>query len=271
MRPGFVSPPDPYLFREFADWPGGGNKNVAGRTIRDPRLDLGETTGIFIVAGQSNACNAIDGAYVPTNGAKIDNLNFYDGGTYAAADPLLGAHGEVKAGGPAGNLFLPMADKLITDGVFDRVILIPVGIGGTLISEWAAEPGVSRIVAGHRRAAAHGWSVTAILFMQGESDNNPAGTSQSAYAASMATMLAALPARGVTAPWLIARCTYISGATSSGIRAAQAAAVNGTTVFAGPDTDTLTSSHRQADNTHFDEGGGIAAGNLWAAAVNAVF
>lgn len=260
---GGGSKDDPYIFSEFSVAPGGGNRDLTGKTITTPRLVGGQTTGIFVVAGQSNAANVCPTGYTPTNSTVVDNLNIYDGGTYAGADPLLGAH---NTGIGPGNLFTRMADKLITAGKYQRVILIPVAVGSTSISDWTSNSG--RLVVAGLRASAVGLSITAYLWMQGENDTN-AGTSQAAYAASLSTLIAVPRAAGFNAPWLIGKCTYLSGAVSAAVQAAQVAAVNGTTIFAGADTDTLTGTavNRQADNTHLSAAGQDSAATLWKNAI----
>jgi hypothetical protein len=162
-----------------------------------------------------------------------------------------------------------MADKLITDGKYTDVVVIPVGIGATLVHAWATDATLyQRLLVAARRAVAIGFPVTAILWMQGEIDAQN-GTSQASYAADLASLIAIPRNAGFSAPWLIGKCTYNSGNVSSAVQAAQVAAVNGTTIFPGADTDTLTGTavNRQADNTHLSDAGGVAAGNLWAAAI----
>lgn len=253
------SAPDPFTFlgMEKVQIP-----SPVGRTIRDPRLNAGETTGVFVVAGQSNAANYVDTTATLTNGSKIDCVNIYDGGTYAGTDPLLGSDGSL------GSIFSRMADVLITAGKYQRVILCPIGRGdtGTSINHWATG-GMhnQRLIVVPRRLAALGLSVTAFLWQQGESDTD-LGTSQASYAASLAQVIGAPRAFGYNAPWLLAKSTYSNGSVSSAVQAAIAAAINGTTIFAGADTDTLTgtTTNRQVSgNTHFKAAGANAAAVLW--------
>jgi hypothetical protein len=264
---GAASGPDPYLLTPVASMVG----IKAVPALRSPLLNTGEATGVFVIAGQSNCGNNVDTAYVPTNAAKIDNLDINDGGMYAAADPLLGCTTNLLIAGQ-GNLFTRFADKVITAGIFARVILIPVGVGGTPISSWQTGGGFSnRTVVAARRAHAVGLSVTAFIWMQGESDTVN-GTLQAAYAAGLAQVIAAPRAEGYNAPWFIGKCSYITGGVSAAVQAAQAAAVNGTDIFAGANTDTLTGgTNRQADLTHFNAVGADAAATLWNTAVDAVF
>jgi hypothetical protein len=164
-----------------------------------------------------------------------------------------------------------MADKLISDAKYTDVILAPIGIGATSVNSWATDATLNqKIIVAARRVAAIGLPVTAFLWMQGETDNGGA-TTQAAYAADLASVIAIPRNAGFNAPWLIGKCTYNAGTVSSAVQAAQAGAVNGTTIFAGANTDSLTGTavNRQADNTHLSDAGAFSAGNLWAAAIEA--
>jgi hypothetical protein len=259
--------PDPFLFKEWtAGNPPGGNTRTTGKAIRDPRLVPGESTGVFIVAGQSNASNYTQGAaYVQANPGKIDVLSIYDGGTYAATEPLLGC--ETYGGDQMrGNIFTQFADQLISAGKYQRVILIPIGIGGTPVNLWTTPFG-DRLMVAFKRAQAVGLNVTAVLWMQGEADS---ANSQAAYQADLLSVIAKPRAQGFNAPWFVGKCTYFLGVTTPAVRAAQAAVVNGIDIFAGADTDTLTAAYRY-DNGHFNSTtGASAAATLWRNAVAAV-
>lgn len=263
-----TSRPDPYIFPEWAAGnPPGGNNRPAGKAIRNPRINAGENTGVFIVAGQSNASNYTMGAaYTQANPSKIDVLNIYDGGVYAATEPVLGCE-TYGSDQTRGNIFVQVADQLISAGVFQRVILIPIAIGGTPVNLWTTPFG-DRLMVAFRRAQAVGLTVTGVLWMQGEADP---GNTQAVYQADLASVIAKPRAQGFAAPWFIGRCTYFTGTTSAAVRAAQTAIVNNVDIFAGADTDTLTAAYRY-DNGHFNSTtGAAAAATLWKNAIDAVF
>jgi hypothetical protein len=245
-------------------------RNTDAKSIRSPRLNAGESTAVIVLVGQSNICNTGDTAFTPVNAAKIDNFNWIDGGTYSGADPLLGC--SLTSGLP-GNVGTRLADKLITAGIFQRVILAPIGVSGTRISRWASGGDLnSRLTNVYLRLAAVGLSPTIWKLSQGESDNGL--VTQAAYAAWVASVIATPRAIGDNAPWFIDKCTYINGVVDPLIQAAQAGIVNGTNIFAGANTDTLTGTavNRQVvDNTHFKAAGADAAATLGVTAIDAVF
>lgn len=265
----FGSLPDNLKITEWsAGNPIGKGLVTTGRAIRDPRLIAGERTAVLIIAGQSNSASYVSVTYTPVHGAKIDNINIYDGGTYAAVDPLLGCESFSFFTTP-GNAFLRLADKLISGGMFDRVILVPIGIGGSTVGLWDTLPFGERLLVAFRRVAALGLTVTAVLWQQGESDN-VGGTTQANYQLSLSSVIARPRALGFNAPWFIARSSWWLGTTSAAVRAAQGAMPNGVDIFAGPDTDTIGSSGRE-DNVHWNGPGANTLGDLWFTSLDVVF
>ncbi len=270
MRGGVASAVDPFISSEALDIVGGQvRKSAVGKTASTPRLNDGERTAVLILDGQSNATNRLNATfYTPTNISKVDVFNIFDGGTYVGTDPLPGC-GEWPG---CGHWFGRVADGLIADGTYDRVIMVPIAVGGTSIA-YHAPGGVlyPNLAMTHRRLAAVGLSPTAILWMQGETDTLQ-GTSQAAYSASLSAMLQGLKDAGYSTPWLLAKCTRREIGTSEAVRAAIDAAVNSVDVFAGPDIDTLSgSTYRESDSTHLTPAGGTAAANLWKTAIQAAF
>lgn len=237
-------------------------QDTAGRIIVDPTPELGERTLTFICAGQSNIANTCDVPYAPTNAGKVLNLNIWDGALYRYQDPVLGASASM------GCWLGRLGDKLINAGRCDRVVFVPLGMGASFVIEHTpGYPENSKITAAVERCRALGLNVSALLWMQGESDNG--NTSQADYTTRLLSVIATPRAIGEAAPWFISRCTLFAGVTSVPIRAAQSAVVNGTDVRAGPDIDALTGVNRW-DNTHLSGVGANACADLWVAALAGV-
>jgi hypothetical protein len=255
---------DPYVYRN--DGSHIEYTNTTGRTRFDPRLASGERTAVFIVAGQSNGSNYVSGTgnlYTPAS-AKVQNLLFSNGGIYDARDPMLG--NDNTGGSWLGRL----GDKLITDGIYDRVIFIPVAVGGSSVVSWLPPTGKDSeyLYVAFRRAASVGLSVTAVLWQQGEADNAN-GMGSSAYADNLNAVIAGVRSEGWSAPWLLAKSTWYLGGPSVAIRAGVDAVVNNLDILPGPDTDTLNNTYRAIDQTHFLASGAVVASQLWAAAIQA--
>lgn len=236
--------------------------NPIGRTVRSSRLNPSESTAILVALGQSLIASSENANYTPTNGAKVDNLSVFDGGIYAAQDPLLGA-GVYNAGGC---WLSRLADKLITSGAYDRVILVPIGRGSSTVQDWGPSGFMFKsLLAAHRRLAALGLVATCNMWMQGQAN---AGISQGDYQAALASVISGIRAHGFTSAWLLGKDTNVSGATDPNIRSAIDALVNGSDILAGADTDGLSGANRY-DGVHFSASGANAAAELWRASIAA--
>lgn len=258
-----ASTPDPFLaplFNAVLEL------SRVGKVRSFPGLRPGEVTGNFMLAGQSLIAGSSEGLYTPTNANFVDNLNQFNGEIVKASDPLVGASladSPLRQASP----FTRVADQLVTAGDFDRVVLTPAAYGGTTIAQWDADLH-KHIINGYRRSVALGIPITAILWQLGETDN-ALGTSQASYYASFVSMRTKVIAAGCTAPWILAKSTYIPGGlTSAAIRAAITALVDNVNIFAGPDCDTLNGTYRY-DDQHWNAAGNAAAAALWTSAIRA--
>jgi hypothetical protein len=262
---GGVSAPDPFILGDpnkvVAGYPGNGAVDYGdtnGRSFRNTAPDPTKKTLVLIVAGQSNWTTVVPTFYTATNTANIDNMNIFDGALYSITGPLLGSSQYTVNNG---NISVRVADTLITNGKFDRVILVPIAVGSSTIADWTTGGLSNRPTVAMKRLAARGITpgmtgVTfAFLWGQGEGD---AATTQANYAAGLTSLISATNAAGFSGRYFICKETWSAGAAASAVQAAQVAAVNGTTVFSGGNLDALTGANRQADNTHFSDAGAAA-------------
>lgn len=248
-------------------------------------VDITKKNLVIVTAGQSNIINTAPTAYTPTNASKISNLNFNDGALYPVpSDPLIGVSCSPLAScggascltGCLGNVATRIADAYLTAGTFDRVILAPIGIGGTTIATWAPGGGLalngSRIAMVLARLAAKGITASTtnvtivIMWGQGESDCGAGpGTAQATYVASFNAMVASAGPFATGVRWFVTKETFDAGVTCSGIQGAQTATTptgvinNAANIFAGVNLDALinsicgvgaASACRQTDNLH---------------------
>lgn len=236
-----------------------------GRQLENPRTWTGRI-GTFITDGQSLGSNSCDATYVPVNVGKVHNLNLLDGGIYALADPMLGT--DVGAG-RLGNMFTRVADKLVSAGLFNHVVIVPTNLGGTSVAQWDASLWQDIPIA-HARCLAAGLTPLAILDQQGETDN-ALGTSRDVYRGTKAHIITMVRNVGITVPWFLAKSTYYNGNTSAAIRGAiDDLVASDPNIHAGPDTDTVT-LRQPADNTHLTGAGADVAAAQWVTALDAVF
>lgn len=271
--PNSLAVPAPFIVGDptpnyFPDW-----NNPQGKEPVDCALKPGEVTEVIVLPGQSNTTATANGLHYPTNRLGVQNFNISDGGCYRAKpggpiDPLLGATGYppgLSIPYPTGSWFGVLADLRINAGKADRVIMVPIGVGGSYIRDW--EPGGAnniRFGVTARRLAAAGLTPTYVLIGQGESDLYTPGAT---YQASLQNTINSIHSYWPNVKIYVAIETYINGLTSSAVRAAQMAVVNpAANVLQGPDGDLLGDSYRY-DRIHFSYSPGSTT---WGARWNAV-
>lgn len=246
------------------DW-----NNTNGKTP----VDLSTLTNpiVGILCGQSLSTNCVNGTYSPTGGTAY-NFNIGNGGTYSATDPLLGCtgyHPNLPSNPwPTGSWFTRLPDKIKARSITRPIILVPIGVGGSNVYDWqnpslgTGGGNFARFAVTAKRLTKAGLTPSFFYWQQGESNNG--NTTQAQYTAALSSVITdGIRAQWATVPILIAISTYINGLTDANVAAAQAAAVNNpANIFAGANGDSLTSSNRQSDNTHWNTTGADAYAGL---------
>lgn len=237
-------------------------RNFDGRTQYSPALVEGQSTAVIVVLGQSNSANHCGGGHTGTSPLN-QNFNYVNGGLYRSVDPLLGTTGDYAC---FANF---LADRLIANGRYDRVILATMGINATLATDWAAD-GIfaQNIRVMCRRLASVGLVPTMILYQQGESDNVE-GTTAAVITPAIRSMVSVFREEGVPAPVFIASCSTWPGYSNNAeVRLGQANALSTELgIFAGPDTDTIGPSGRDGGGVHFNATGSDQHAALWEAII----
>lgn len=218
---------------------------------------------VLFVFGQSNSANAGRDRYVA--GPDVLNFNYHDGKCYPAIDPLLGPNGE------GGSVWGVLGDQLIAGQDYDKVLIVPLGIGGTAIDRWAPGGDLhARIKATTESLDRAGVAPTHVLWHQGESDSGANPTAPEVYTEKFKAMVAALRDYGIDAPVFPAIATRCNSEGNDGIRAAQRAlpdTVEG--VLPGADTDALVGKRFRHDDCHFNHVGMQYHAALWRDAIKA--
>jgi hypothetical protein len=219
-----------------------------------------ERTGVLLAIGQSNVANHAAARITTRHGRKV--LNFFAGKCSIAASPLLGATGD------GGEFLTMLADRLVDDGVYDTVIIVPAGVGGTPISRWQAGGDLNAMLTMTLRELAGRYRVTDVVWHQGESDFANATTSE-AYAAAFASLVATLAQDGVVAPVFSAvatRCGPSWRADNPVARAQRGLAADGR-IHVAADTDALLAPEDRYDECHFSESGQRKTATAYATAI----
>jgi len=211
---------------------------------------------VLLTFGQSNSANFGETRYTATE--NVLNFNIHDGKCYRSADPLFGADGD------GGSVWGRLGDQLVETGAFDRVLIVPFGIGGTALREWTVggrlHPRVQFTAQQLQRA---GIVPTHVLWHQGEHDARD-GTSTGDYISMFAALVKSLHDYGIDAPVFAAVASLCDDLGSDAIRSAQRALPTQIAgVYPGPDTDSLSDMHDRFDYCHFSARGLHSHAALW--------
>ena len=224
-----------------------------------PCIPVFEKTAIIVVHGQSNAGNY--GSTRHTAREAVDNFDPATGKCFAAADPLLGADGV------GGSFATRLGDILIQAGRYDRVIVVPLAVGGASLSGVNNEK-AELLTNAISKLKAAGLTPTHLLFQQGETDATSTTTAEQ-YVPLLHQLVKRFRAAGFDAPFYLSRsakCNYAEPKNMAAVRAGQLSAVDeALNIRPGPDTDTIGNEGRSPDGCHMNEAGTLANAALWAA------
>jgi hypothetical protein len=220
--------------------------------------EQGPGTAVILIAGQSNAANSGAERHATRYPDRV--LNFVAGRCFVAASPLLGTNGF------AGELWTPLADKLIESGAFDKVILAPLAVGATKVAQWAEGGDVNATMKPLVEALVSRYRITHVLWHQGESDLM-LGTDADSYRKSFLSFAASLRAQGVEAPIYVSRATRCGPGwkVPNPVRTAQVELLDSKSgLKTGVDTDLLLEAQDRYDDCHFAASGQMKAAKAWA-------
>lgn len=219
----------------------------------------GDRTMVALVFGQSNSANHGETRYAP----KGKVYNFFDGKCYLAADPLLGATGD------RGSVWTRLGDMLVDQRLFDKVIIVSIGVGGTPMRRWTTNGDLHRrILDVITQLKKKNLKITHMLWHQGEADKVEKTTKDN-YEKMFIDMLKDIRKHGVDAPIYVAVATRCGSSPADPVtQQAQRELVNTSLgIFPGPYTDELVSIEDRYDACHFSDAGLIKHAELWLNAI----
>lgn len=249
-----LGPPVPENFGRLKAFPG-------KREVRCPEQT--RRTFVAVIIGQSNAAN--------TGGQRFDStdartVNYAFGKCYQASDPLLGSNSDM------GSVWIPFAERLLRSGRYDRVVLVPVAVGGTSIAQWRQGGALNAELQDTLRALKDSeYEATHFLWHQGEADKDAPDVYRF-YSEGLASLIESTKAVFPKSRFLVsvASVCHLPTTTNPELRRAQMDAVNrGKGIFQGPDTDRLTGSRYRFDDCHFSYFGQLAVAHAWSDATMA--
>lgn len=209
-------------------------------------------TGVLLVIGQSNSANYAEKIYATEFPDKV--FNYFDGRCYVASSPLLGASGIY------GEYITPLADKLIKDGIYENVIIISAGIGGTPLSRWKSGGDLNNILLDSLKGPEASYRVTDIIWHQGEADFL-LGTSADEYFRSFHSLVDSLGSSIANAKIFISISTKCGSDptwhVNNPVARGQKALIDSKQIFLGADTDVLLErqDRRVEDDCHLSQSG----------------
>jgi hypothetical protein len=266
---------DPFLMNELwrsDQWGNNaGYQDVNGKTLRSAAIT--SKTLILFTIGDSNMAGVNATQYTPINTQSVDNLNIYDGAVYNGADPMLGH----SLSNTLGNGSIPprLADKIMNGNVYDRVIVVPMAIGGSQTSHWAVggvlyrKPIIGMLRLNERGITPSTANCTFCAVIQ--IGANEHGISISGYQSNINSLVTGLKSAGFVGKIFIPVYSILNGVPDSNITAAQTGLVDNVTFFDGGNLDQYTgTAYRQSDNTHFNTLGQSTVAQTIYAKMNAV-
>jgi hypothetical protein len=236
-------------------------RDATGRTgVSEALFRADPRVAVILALGASNLANEGDAKEPCEPAHGVFNFDFIAVKCYVAKDPLVGSTAD------RGNVLTRLGDRLVSRGRYDRVLLVPVAHGGTLIGEWVPggrmHPRLRRAIETLSRA---GIAVTHILWQLGEGEiSHPRNEDDvKGWIAKFARIADVIRAARIDAPIYVAQATICCSGRSEAMRGAQRAVVQSDRgILAGPDLDVLGPDQRW-DGCHFSVSGMERAADLW--------
>ncbi len=217
---------------------------------------------VALAFGQSNSGNHGETRYRPEQPV----YNFFRGRCYRAEDPLLGATGD------RGSVWTRLGDLLIRQGLYDRVVIIPIGVGTTTIDQWTAGEYLHRrIIRAIRESGEAGLPITHMFWVQGGSEprSDRSAANRGHYRDLFLSMLKSIRDLGVGAPVYVAVSTFNDTGFIRDIQEAQRRLVDPAMgIRAGPDTDIFYLDLKNIwETVHLSHAGLDASARAWLSAI----
>lgn len=212
---------------------------------------------LMLAMGQSNAGNHGQPDAASVTAPRVPVM--HDGRCVLAVDPLPGATGE------GASLWTALHARLGGQWQGQPIVWAVIAVDGSAIHDWVDPQSPLRRHWEAQLDALHatGWPVAAVLWQQGEADGRQA-TPMADYVTALRTLRRDMAARGVMAPWWLARSTYCPPGEGGLVRRAQELLFEEPSggFLPGPDTDVLDAPFRIG--CHFTSAGVTRAATLWA-------
>ncbi len=218
-----------------------------------------EKLGVIVAFGQSNSANQAEYKYTSQELEGV--VNFYNGRCYQAKSPLLGATGL------RGEWISKTAKNLIDNDVYDKVVVMSSGIGGTPIIRWARDNDLNQMFLNELQKISEKYVVTDMIWHQGETDKKYTPTE--AYENMFLSMKETITEAGVNAPIFISIASVCGSSFSypNKVTMAQENLAKKNNIYLGVNTDKLIPPDMRFDGCHFDKAGQEIAARVMAESI----
>jgi hypothetical protein len=207
----------------------------------------------ILVIGQSISSNCNAYSFDREPGVYQYDL---EGNITEAKDPFLWADCN------GGSMWMPLGKKMVSAKMADRVIFMPIGVGGTKITDWL-EGGRAHPKLLHAMSVIQSRKIKFdfILWHQGSSD---IGTTPMKYKSDFRKLYKIVREKISNAtPWIIAIHSRCGEGYDKKIEIAQQELANGLPIFySGPNNNSLDNDYR-FDRCHLNKDGQIRMAQLW--------
>lgn len=208
-----------------------------------------ENMGVLVAFGQSNSANHAE--YKSSKSELEGVVNYFNGRCYIAESPLLGATGA------DGEWISLTAKKLIEAGVYEEVIVVSSGIGGTAVERWADGNDLNRMLMDVMQNLKADYRVTDMVWHQGESDR--VYTHTEVYETYFLSMLNNIRDIGIRAPIFVSIASICGKEESwtypNRVSIAQTKLLENEGIQLGVNTDEVVPINFRYDGCHFGKTG----------------
>jgi hypothetical protein len=207
----------------------------------------------ILIIGQSLSSNCNEFKFSAVTGINQVSL---DGRLKPAADPF--DWSDCKSG----SMWMPLGDLLIKDGMLEEVVFMPIGIGGTKVSDWLpggrAYPKLTNAMAIINNNSI---KFDLVFWHQGSADN---GNDPIQYEADLYKLIEYVNSKIGTGKWLIAQHSRCGSRFDPNIVAAQKRVADHPEkgLYPGPDTNILGPQYR-FDGCHLNYEGQTEMARMW--------
>ncbi len=214
--------------------------------------------GVLVAFGQSNSANHAEYKF---SKAELDGvINYFDGRCFSAESPLLGATAD------GGEWMSLTAKKLIDEGLYEKVIIVSSGIGGTPIVRWADGNDLNTMFTEVLQNLLKDYNVTDMIWHQGENDRKYTHTD--VYKTYFLSLLASIRAVGINAPIFISIASICGEEGTwvypNRVTAAQESLLDYEGIEFGVNTDEVVPIELRYDKCHFGKDGQELAASVLA-------